>query len=125
MTPNTGVYVACVPVSLRHACLYRCRLLQRDQHDAVFLLVSCLLVFVLHVCSCLYRNWQRGSKEGVRKASLLEGLQSQAQAQAVLEVEGSLGTSGTSGTGTPLEQDSISGTPLEQGLQSFDDFTLL
>ena len=48
---------------------------------------------------------------------------------------GSLGTSGTSGTGTPLEQDSISGTPLEQdsisgtpleqGLQSFDDFTLL
>jgi len=36
-----------------------------------------------------------------------------------------LGTSGTSGTGTSLEQDSISGTPLEQGLQSFDDFTLL
>ena len=64
-------------------------------------------------------------EEGLRKASLLEGLQSQAQAQAVLEVEGSLGTSGTSGTGTPLEQDSISGTPLEQGLQSFDDFTLL
>jgi hypothetical protein len=62
MTPNTGVYVACVPVSLRHACLYRCRLLQRDQHDAVCLLVSCLLVFVLHACSCLYRNWQRGSK---------------------------------------------------------------
>ena len=24
--------------------------------------VSCLLVFVLHACSCLYRNWQRGSK---------------------------------------------------------------
>ena len=62
MAPNTGVYVACVPVSLRHACLYRCRLLQRDQHDAVCLLVSCLLVFVLHACSCLYRNLQRGSK---------------------------------------------------------------
>ena len=62
MTPNTGVYVACVPVSVRHACLYRCRLLQRDQHDAVCLLVSCLLVFVLHACSCLYRNLPRGSK---------------------------------------------------------------
>ena len=27
--PTMGVYVACVPASVRHACLFRCRLLQR------------------------------------------------------------------------------------------------
>ena len=58
--PTKGVYVACVPASVRHACLFRCRLLQRGLHDAVWLLVSCLLVFVLHACSCLSRNLPRG-----------------------------------------------------------------
>jgi len=45
---------------MRHACLFRCRLLQRGLHDAVCLLVSCLLVFVLHAFSCLSRNLPRG-----------------------------------------------------------------
>ena len=58
--PTQGVYVACVPASVRHACSFPCRLLQRGLHDAVCLLVSCLLVFVLHACSCLSRNLPRG-----------------------------------------------------------------
>merc|ERR1712216_511780 len=60
--PTQGVYVACVPASVRHACSFRCRLLQRGLHDAVYLLGSCLLVlvFVLHACSCLSRNLPRG-----------------------------------------------------------------
>ena len=58
--PTKGVYVACVPASVRHACLFWCRLLQRGLHDSVCLLVSCLLVFVLHACSCLSRNLPRG-----------------------------------------------------------------
>jgi hypothetical protein len=58
--PTMGVYVACVPASVRHACLFRCRLLQRGLHDAACLLVSCLLVLVLHACSCLSRNLPRG-----------------------------------------------------------------
>ena len=58
--PTQGVYVACVPASVRHACSFRCRLLQRGLHDAVCLLGSCLLVFVLHACSCLSRNLPRG-----------------------------------------------------------------
>ena len=60
--PTQGVYVACVPASVRHACSFPCRLLQRGLHDAVCLLVSCLLVlvFVLHACSCLSRTLPRG-----------------------------------------------------------------
>ena len=59
--PTQGVYVACVPASVRHACSFPCRLLQRGLHDAVCLLVSCLLVlvFVLHACSCLSRTLPR------------------------------------------------------------------
>jgi len=64
--PTQGVYVACVPASVRHACSFPCRLLQRGLHDAVCLLVSSLLVlvFVLPACSCLSRTLPRGQGYG-------------------------------------------------------------
>ena len=70
--PTQGVYVACVPASVRHACSFPCRLLQRGLHDAVCLLVSCLLVFVLHACSCLSRNLPRGQRGWLEQPRYLQ-----------------------------------------------------
>ena len=85
--PTKGVYVACVPASVRHACLFRCRLLQRGLHDAVCLLVSCLLVlvFVLHACSCLSRNLPRGQGGWLEQPRYL---------QDKVELEGQTGRGG-------------------------------
>merc|ERR1719199_1885167 len=70
--PTQGVYVACVPASVRHACSFPCRLLQRGLHDTVCLLVSCLLVFVLHACSCLSRNLPRGQRGWLEQPRYLQ-----------------------------------------------------
>ena len=72
--PTQGVYVACVPASVRHACSFPCRLLQRGLHDDVCLLMSCLLVlvFVLHACSCLSRNLPRGQQGWLEQPRYLQ-----------------------------------------------------